>query len=549
MTRAIEVDVYESNGSTLVGTLASDRGRQWLDDLSAEGSYSIESRLAHADEAMLTWGRILRFKINGTARWQGLVEEVNPVIADPQGRQAGRVIGAAGRGLLALFEDVSVYPELGLGLISPDTRYFGFASLDYDDTSWASAVELKQQDDTDSTKPWFGAPKDWPDPSAKWVGPTGGATPPVDPGDIYLRGTFTVASGQGAEYRFYISADDGFELYVDGNKVASEQLAGLWGETRYFDLILDEGSHLVAIKGVNFDRPVAATNVFGVIATVAKLTEGGQEYGTIVSGTSAGTKMLAYPSKAPGMTPGKILDVLLDEAQARGCLTGLTWDFTATLDSNGNAWPDEIDVAFPVGGSLLDVIRHLVDEHACDVAMAATGLVLHAYVSKGSDLSATVKAQYGVNIGRLAAKKSKPLKNVGLSRTTEGRWVESTAATSVTAFGRKEVGLSLGSAPSDDAADRQTAAFFADNAFEVQAITDLQLEAVTDVPYVDFSVGDIIEAPLDATVTGTFRVASIRVAEDAAGQPIYTPELVFTGTLWATSYVLWDDPVATWGGV
>jgi hypothetical protein len=548
MARQIVAAVYEADGITLVGTLASDNKREWLDDLSAEGSHGGEIKIGHADEALLQPDRIVRYSINGTARWQGVIEELDPTYADPTNRQSGRVIRWSGRGTLAVLEDAVVYPELGLGRVSPDTRFFNFASLDYDDSAWGTAVELKQQDDPDDTKPWYRAPRNWPDPNAKWVGPTDGDIPgEVPPGDIYLRGTFTVGVGEGGEYRFHITADDGFELYVDGNREAAEQLAGLWGTTRYVDVLLDEGTHLIAAKGINFDRPVAATNVFGVIISVSQLLGGGAYLGDVVSGTSAGTSMLAYPTTTPGMTAGKILDVILSENQARGTLPDLAWDFTDTLDSDGNAWPKELDVAFPVNTSVLDVVRHLVDEHAVTVKMSATGLTLHAYVAKGADLSATVAAEYGVNISRLAFKKVRARKNVALSRTAEGRWLETSDVTSVAAYGRREVGLSMGSAPSDDAADRQTAAFFADNAYPVEAITDLQLEPVNSVPYTDFGVGDLISCTAASGGTSAYRVQALRVSEDAAGQPIYTPELVLE-TLWS-AFNLWGDTTLTWAGL
>lgn len=546
--RAIEAAVYEPDGITLVVTLGSDSKREWLDDLSAEGSGTLEVKLGHADDTALQPGRIVRMSIDGTARYQWLVEELDPTYADPQNRQSGRVVKATGRGVLALLEDAVVYPELGLGRISPETRYFNFASWDYDDSAWTNAVELKTQSDPDDSLPWYGAPKGWPDPNATWIGPTGSLTPPVDPGDVYFRGTFTIPAGEGGEYRFFTTADDGFEWYLDGNKIASEQGVGLWGATRQFDQLLDEGDHLVAVKATNFDRPVAATNVFGFIMSVYPLLGGGVTLGDVISGSSSGTSMLAYPAKAPGMTPGKILDVLLTEAQTRGLLTDLSWDFTDTLDSNGDAWPKEIDISFPVNTSLLNVVKSLVAEHACDVAMAPSGLVLHAYKQRGVDLSGTVTAEYGVNIGRLGFKKTRAGFNTTLSRTAEGRWVETRLDSAVTAWGRREIGLSLGGAPSDDAADRQAKAFFDDQADPIEAVTDMQLEVVTVEPYSDFDVGDVISSTNSSGGLSSFRMQALRVTEDRAGNPIYTPELVKVPSYWESVSAVWADTEISWAG-
>lgn len=528
---SLSIDIYEADGTTHVATLGSARQREYLDDLSAEGAFSFDIQIGHADEAACTPDRIAQFSLSGTPVWQGFIEECDPVYADPDNRQAGRVIKVRGRGLLALLEDAVVYPELGLGRISPETRYFNFASVDYDDTGWGTATELKQQNDPDNTKAWFGAPQGWVDPNAYWIGPAGSDTPPIAPGDIYFRGTFTVAVGEGTEYRFYVNCDDGHDTYVDGNKAASEQRVGLWGVEQHFELLLDEGTHLIAVKATNFDRPVASTNVFGFIMSVIQLLDGGQDYGLVVSRSSSGTKMLDRPSSPPGMTPGKILYVLLQEMHDRATLPDFGWDFTATEDSDGTPWPNEIDVSFPVNSSYLEVIRHLVDEHACDVAMDPSGLILHAYVSKGTDRTTgggAVTASYGTSVNKLAFKKLRARKNVGLSKTAEGRWVEASESASVTAHGRREVGMSLGSAPSDAAADRQTAAFFADFAYPVEAITDMQFEDVSATPALDFVVGDTINSTDSTGGTSPYRVEALRVADDPSGSPspVFTPQLV-----------------------
>lgn len=533
MTRPITAVVYENDAVTLAGadlassTLGSDNQREWLDDLSADGSHGFEIKLGHTDEALCVEDRVVRWHINGTARWQGLIEDLNPTFADPNNRESGRVIKVGGRGLLGEWDDAAIYPELGLGRISPDTRYMNFASLDYDDSGWTTATELKTQSDTDPSKPWYRAPRGWKDPDAVWIGPAGGDTPPVDPGDIYFRGTFTVASGEGGDYRFDLTADDGGDLYVDGNRVFSEQRAGLWGVTRQVTLQLDEGSHLVAFKLVNFDRPNPSTNVAGFILSVFRMLGGGIAAGSVISRTSGGTAMLAFPASPPGMTAGKIILTFKDEAQSRGSLPGWTCDATATQDSNGVDWPEELDESFQVGStSIGDVIRHLVAEKKIDVAVSPTGKVLHLYVHKGEDLSGSVAAEYAVNLGRLAFKKSRVRKNVGLGKTAEGRWYEAIETDSVAAYGRREVGLSVGGAPSDAAAQRQISAYFTDNAFPLEAITDMQLEVVTAEPYVDFTVGDTITSTDSSGGTSTYRVHGLRVTEDEAGQPIFTPELV-----------------------
>lgn len=536
MTRRITVKVYEASNADVdyVGTLASDKGREWLQDLGFDGMYTIESKLDHADEALLADGRVLRFCIDNTPRWAGLVEGRNVTLADPSGRQSGRVIGASGRDLINIFDDAAVLPELGFGRISPDNRYLGWMSRYYDHSAWGSAVELKQQDDTDSSKPWFGAPRGWTDRDAWWVGPTDGDVPGATPGggtpgDIYFWGEYTVPVGEGGDYAGDTTADDGFELYRDGDREAAEQRVALWGETRTVPMQMDEGAHSFGYKLTNFDRPNPATNVTAMIFSLAKMEGGGIARGDVVSRSSSGTKMLAFPATEPGMTAGHIMRVLIEENQVYDWHPDLTLSFTDTLDSDGVAWPEELNVSYPVGHSLLEVMRHLYDSHAVEFAMDPIGKVLHAYVEKGTDRSTgvgTVEVEYAVNVARLGAKHVGPGKNSPIARTAEGRWVLFEDSAAVTAYGRRFVGLSLGSAPSSLAAFQQVSAFLEDNANPIEAITDLQVE---DDAFIDGTVetGDLVIGP---TISGTdtYRVHGLRFADDpsGSGRPVCTPELV-----------------------
>ena len=527
MARRIVWSVYEGDATTLVGTLASDRGRTFLKDLSAEGGYSLESKLGHADEALLTDGRILRVSVDGTARWQGLVEKRNVIYADPSGRQAARVIPAQGRGVLGILDRAVVLPELGLGRISPIDRHFNPASFDYDVDPWIFVTALKRYDDADNSKPWYRAPKDFPDGEAWWIGVADGDTPPVQAGFYWVVTEFEIDAGFGGDHRFSLSADDGYTFYLDGGLVASEARAGLWGATRTYDIDLDEGTHRIAVRVENFDRRNPSTNATAFILSGAQLLAGGQVLGDVVVRTDDTWKLMAFPSVEPGMTAGKILHVLLTEAQANGFLLDLTWDFDAFVDSNGHFWPRTIDVAFPtLTTNLLEVVRHLVDEHVCDVEMAATGLVVHAYVRKGADLADTVTAAYGANVGRLAFEKGPPGPNVSYTRTPEGRAIERVRASAAAAWGRRAIGLSLGSAPSRDALDRQADAYFDDVSEPLEAITDMQLEEVSSIPLADFDVGDVITATASDGSTAQVRTHGIRCSEDNAGNPIWTPDFV-----------------------
>lgn len=527
MTRRIVLDVYERDGVTHVGTLTQDSGRAWLDELYDVGSGRVTVPLGSTDAGYLTDGRMVQCQLDGTARFTWIVEAAEIVVADDQARSSGRLISFSGRGNLALLERPVVYPELAIGRVSPESRYFGPQSKDFDDSGWSNAVQLKQV--SDASAPWSAAPAGFPDQSAYWIGKTGDSTPGVAPGRRRVRKQFTIASGDEGDHVISTACDDAWIGYMDGDLFGQETEVGVWGETRQVTRYLDVGTHTIFLECENFDRTASpTTNVFGVVCSVAPLVFGNMPGAPIVS--TDNTWKIDDLDTVPGMFVGDILDVLLTEAAARATLdTEVAWDFTDLLDSNAAGWIDDYDVAFPVSStSYLDVVRHFIDEHAADFWMDPSGY-LHAYLpgTRGSDLHASVTLAYATNIGRLKYSHQKLKANRTLSRTALGRWVVHEDTASITAEGGHEIGLSLGSAPSDSAGDRISAAFLAD-AVAFDAITDCQVEEITGaVPYVDWTVGDQVSAT-GPTGSGTVtkRCVSLAVSEDAASNPRFTPELV-----------------------
>jgi hypothetical protein len=61
-----------------------------------------------------------------------------------------------------------------------------------------------------------------------------------------------------------------------------------------------------------------------------------------------------------GVTAAFIFDELLAAAKARGAIPQLTWDFTASRDSDNAPWTDSLTMSVPAGMSLLDLWRQFV---------------------------------------------------------------------------------------------------------------------------------------------------------------------------------------------
>lgn len=84
---------------------------------------------------------------------------------------------------------------------------------------------------------------------------------------------------------------------------------------------------------------------------------------------------------------GKILSDMLGFAHTRGTLPWLTWDFTATHDSQGNVWGSPIDMEFTVGLKYTEVVQSLVDAGVVEVRIIKHVLQAFNPDAIGNDLT------------------------------------------------------------------------------------------------------------------------------------------------------------------
>ncbi len=85
--------------------------------------------------------------------------------------------------------------------------------------------------------------------------------------------------------------------------------------------------------------------------------------------------------------PGQIILTVLQQAQARGALTGITTDWTTLVDSSGQAWPNTITgLKYSPKTTLLAILQDLVDLDYCEFEVtAARVLRLWAPDRRGTD--------------------------------------------------------------------------------------------------------------------------------------------------------------------
>lgn len=227
-------------------------------------------------------------------------------------------------------------------------------------------------------------------------------------------------------------------------------------------------------------------------------------------GTAATTRELT------GTRAGMLIDLIV-EAQARGALLNLNYDFTDTLDSNGNAWTDDETIKWNVGTSLLDVARQISSKIAIDfdiVPDGAGGFTLSAYKNgKGTDKSETVYFRVGVNceeVGSLEA--GGEIRNALRVGYKFGYTAVSNSA-SVTTYRRREKLLDARAAQTTEAALTYGAAELSNSKNPKKSITVKIYDGKGPRAFVDYGLGDTITLDVKGVET-EYRVRGMQLSWD-----------------------------------
>lgn len=155
-----------------------------------------------------------------------------------------------------------------------------------------------------------------------------------------------------------------------------------------------------------------------------------------------------------GVTYGTILITALQQAQARdGVLVGITWDFTTTLDSNGDPWEETLaDLAFAPDDTLLAVAQIGPTEVVGEFAIGPDR-VLYAwnYGARGTDRTTgatPLRLQAGANLSEASRRESSRVGEAAtatLAKGAEGQYQWATDATAQAQRGRRvEVAVDAG---------------------------------------------------------------------------------------------------------
>lgn len=376
------------------GTLLDESWeRSWRHPLSDAGSGSVKLQNDDADMAACVLGNIVRFELAGAPVFAMVVER-HDVAAIAAGEEADEATIVSGRGTMALWQQMVVYPEVAL-TTEPfwDNRRFDFTSALLSDAAWPAAIVTPTEVDGAGDCIISCHPPNWPDPTAEHIWDRlAGSAVSVPVGTVFFRKSFSVAVDTPVELR--AAADDAYEVYVDGVPIVADGPVYL-GQSKSSRFRLSAGTHLIAVRATNANALKAS-----MVLTVMTIGADGNP-GTVVVNSGADWKCLGYPASPPGFTPGYIIRRLLTEAQARGVLTGMMTSFTDSADSAGALWPTTADVAFRVGLDGLAMLAQLAETYI-ETEMSPTSLTLHAWVRGTKGAASAVALARGVNLMSLS---------------------------------------------------------------------------------------------------------------------------------------------------
>jgi hypothetical protein len=237
----------------------------------------------------------------------------------------------------------------------------------------------------------------------------------------------------------------------------------------------------------------------------------------------AGETVRTYTTR----TPGYILDDLIDEAQARGALTGFTMGFSPTVDSDGDAYPDTLTIDVRSGSTLTEIVGTL-EELAVDVWVTPE-LVIEMVPERGTDRTTGANPlvfRAGLSVSELSAVSAGPISNAVLiaSGADGSTFTTETNAGSISTFGRRETFLALSNTTDETVIDLATEGLLDKLSGAAESRT-VSLDENGPTPYADFYVGDrVFLADTDGT-RAEFRIRAITVTQDQSGRLTFVPEL------------------------
>lgn len=223
-------------------------------------------------------------------------------------------------------------------------------------------------------------------------------------------------------------------------------------------------------------------------------------------------------------TPGGILLDLINRAQSRGALAGMTATWSATNDSNGTPWPETQSIAYDPGMHLLAVLQGMVESGWVD--FTTQGRALSLYVAEGSGMDRTVGAspvslRFGRDLTEAPFRRTwEGLADTAVVMGDNGKAVTRINPAAVKPWGVQETYVSASGVEDDgtlsvlgDAALTYTETARSEHTF------GLAFGAATHLPFRDYDPGDWVFAATTGTVApAKMRLRQITLTQDDDGK-------------------------------
>lgn len=403
------------------------------------------------------------------------------------------LLSVRGRALLPVVAgDATVRPEFTAAGEVPrgagEQRHLSWAGSLYDpDTDpsepWDAVLESPRGTGSLPTDPVFPAGT-----GAAWIT----VATPANGARKFLRAWLTI-TGENTTVRCWFSADETSQVIVGGQPIIQTDTVEV-GKVSALraDLVLQPGTYAVAVDTVTHVTK-GGDGTDPVLVAICELEDDGTNGTWLLVSNDTDWVACRRPvtgagSEPPGPTPGAVARTLIEEAQARGVSfwPSVTLGFTDTVDTDAVPWSTTEERVARLAFDPYALVFDGLADVACDMRLT-NGLELQARVFEGGDATSVV-IEAGSNVEKDESTSTAIRATVVDAYTVDG-WVTVAAGSAV---GRREMGLSLGSAPSLSQGRRVAGQALEELAVE-RSDNDVSFIAATGcVPYVDFWPGDTI---------------------------------------------------------
>lgn len=527
----VKARVLDEDG-VFIAHLPHTQGLRWLDEHNSPGGGSVDyKRYDDLETALQAEGKALWQAGNQILISVGARDIFRLVLDAKGGYRIDEITGArvdswSGMGALGVLNSGMIEPEYGWRKEATEERSFDYGS-NPGIGGWRVASEWRKPVGKPVRKSWRWTyhrrhlPKGWPDRKAQWLWWKNPDAKGVPDEICYFASGFTITKP--GRYKFWVCGDDTLEFQVDGEIRATVGPGG-WKQPTTVVLQLSAGAHYVASKVQNSPATDGNSNRSGFLCSIARVTSDGDVIAYVRRTNPTHWTVRRQLSGPPGWFAAQILRQLVAEQVLRGCAGhgGIFVGFSTTQDSARVAWINRQDLALLVGTLGLEYVQRMV-ETGIDVAMTP-GLVLKAWRKRGVDRSKIVRLKAARRSDESAAQLP-AIRNVLHGRARSG-WVERTAPSSLTAYGRRETVITMGSSRSTTQTAASLRTMIDDVAYPPQTVEVKLSGAAGPQPYVDFDVADWVSyRAAGMTTWGRWRVMSIAGETNPSGLPDWTVQL------------------------